>query len=766
MTLLWIAPLLAGPLEEEVELVRAGAWEASLEGTDYAPSPYASPQELPKTLEIETHYQGFNDYYYYALVDGKIWYKPRFKRPAGEPEIATDLPWKLLGHNDGLPYRLEDPDEDTTWADGERSGWVVDRVFEDSDDWQAAMDPSLWDAAGMGEPELDPDFPTAERIIAITADADEIAVLTDERRMFYRRKFANIFVPDEWMFGWGQAKDLPVYFPVHLTDNLGWSLGRITAAGVGYKEGPDDRIFEWGPAAVSMETMVWLSKDGKTIYYLDSGTPPEIVHFVEPPLRGRWSGVSINAAASTIMLLDRFGAVQTKIADFDLLGSTPTHPYCYFEECDDEPFYKAGDIRSGMADIRLPSEGWMVHEPVVDPADWSEDTWISDRITILQTGKGNAERELRIVGEKEGVRGYYYKKLSEDSWSFRAAPEGDKGFDEAEPLTLIDLARYAGPRDLAALHADEPLVDSQLVGRVDLGGLVFGLHVQDFNPEASPWQVTLTHGDIRLPMELHVVQAWNPYMPPHPDDIHIVTYEGTLAYDQAELMRALGGLYDDHGKALTTLVRLAKNNKFALVVNTTEDGIWFRTKYEDRTGPIEGIAARPELAVNTNDMEAWRRLVWVELGDHMGWRDAIDDLSVLAPPETCEPGHLRWAAEVIALEEDIEADLDGLKSVWKEARGFARFTFATSGFFYATGIKAVDAALDHRRANRSDDVRPNELRFNVIVGVSERIPYLARNIATLHKARYALALGEEDGVREDLDALVAQAWAIGDRCED
>jgi hypothetical protein len=154
-----------------------------------------------------------------------------------------------------------------------------------------------------------------------------------------------------------------------------------------------------------METMVWLSADGRVIYYLDSGTPPEIVHFVEPPLRGQWRGVSINAAASTVMLMDRFGAVQTKIADFDLLGSTPTHPYCYFEECDDEPFYKPGDIRSGMSDIRLPSEGWRVHAPVLPPESWDEDNWLSDRITILQTGKGNAEREPRIVGMREGVLG-------------------------------------------------------------------------------------------------------------------------------------------------------------------------------------------------------------------------------------------------------------------------------------------------------------------------------------------------------------------------
>ncbi|MFT5585881.1 MAG: hypothetical protein ACI9VR_003476 [Cognaticolwellia sp.] len=122
------------------------------------------------------------------------------------------------------------------------------------------------------------------------------------------------------------------------------------------------------------------------------------------------------------MLIDRYGAVQTKIADFELLGSTPTHPYCYMEECEDEPFYVAGDIRSGMSDIRLPAEGWQVHAPVLPSMQWSEYTYITDRVTILQTGKGNGARELRVVGAQDGVLGFYYKDMQAETWSFQAAP--------------------------------------------------------------------------------------------------------------------------------------------------------------------------------------------------------------------------------------------------------------------------------------------------------------------------------------------------------
>ena len=40
-----------------------------------------------------------------------------------------------------------------------------------------------------------------------------------------------------------------------------------------------------------------------------------------------------------------------------------------------------------------------------------------------------------------------------------------------------------------------------------------------------------------------------------------------------------------------------------------------------------------------------------------------------------------------------------------------------SGLFYVLQLKTVDAALDATRKQRSDEVRPNELRFNVITGV-------------------------------------------------
>ncbi|MCA9492512.1 MAG: hypothetical protein KC621_21410, partial [Myxococcales bacterium] len=380
----------ARAVADALAALREEARQATLDTSEYEASPYTSPEQLPPTIEIETDYQGFNDYYYFALVDGKLWFKPRFKRPAGAEEWATDLPWRPMGVRHGLPYRLDarKPSTlDTSYTDGDRQAFVRELTFREAafESWPEHIDAEGWARSGewphAEPPVYSEDFTLPERILAITADDDEVAVLTGDRQMFYRRRYANLFVSEQWNEGWGQSKDIPIFFPDHLTGHRGWSLGRITAFGTGYKTGPDGRHYEWGPAAVSMETMVWLSADGHQIYYLDSGTPPEVNHYVEAPFRGQYQGESINSASSTMMLIDRFGAVQTKIADFDLLGSTPTHPYCYNQGCDDQPFYPPGDIRSGMSDIRLPPEDWEIHTPVLPPESWHEHTGITRRIS-------------------------------------------------------------------------------------------------------------------------------------------------------------------------------------------------------------------------------------------------------------------------------------------------------------------------------------------------------------------------------------------------
>ena len=766
LLMLCLTSPMAADLDREVEALRQAQWDASLDATDYAPSPYTRVEQLPSVLAIETHYQGFNDYYYFALVDGRIYYKPRFKRPGGQADWEVELPWKPFGHNGGLPYRLDHRKPakvDSTYADGDRNGFVSELHFLSAEQtqWSQYIDAEGWSEAGEWQDQAVPlseDFPVVERILALTADADEIAVLSESRQMFYRRKFANIFVNTEWYQGWGQAKELQVFFPEHLSGHRGWSLGRITANGVGYKEGPDGRVFEWGPAAVSMETMVWLSPTGRKIYYLDSGTPPEVVHFVEAPFRGQYQGEGINSSASTVMLIDRYGAVQTKIADFDLLGSTPTHPYCYMEECDDEPFYEPGDIRSGMSDIRLPAEGWQIHAPVLAPAQWDADTYITSRITVLQTGKGNAARELRVVGAQDGVLGYYYKEIQAQTWSFRAAPEGDLGFvgDASQRLKQEDLSLWQPGADLGAMHQREPVLDQELIGLLQLNqDITLALQVEDFNLEASPWQAHLRWREVDLPLEVHVVQAWNPFLVPHSAEgsPELFTYEATLVFDRQALEKAMaqGEASSPEGLAVRRMLTETKNAKFALVINATHEGFEVRPKAWRRVGGGFAVAMLPELAPQAADVTQFLEAFWARQEGHMGWSAEVEALQASAQ---CQG---TWAAEVVELHERVNAEEKALRKAWRGARRYSRAIFVTSGLMYVSQAKSIDAALDNRREWRGTEVRPNELRFNVITGVTSRIPYLAANISKVQRQRHAAAKSEKGEIQAPLKALLKQA---------
>lgn len=727
-------------------LAAALAAPPDLDATDYPASPYLSAADLPVTLAIETSYQAFNDHYYFALVDARVWYKPRFKRPIGEPDFEIAYDWRPFGHKGGLPYRVDlrkPENHDQSYVDGTREDFVPSLAFVHATEADALrlLPLDAWKSASEGELPLRDDFPPAERIVAITADDDELAVLTDARRMYYRRKYANLFVSSEWMPGWGQDKSLPVYFPAHLTDHKGWSLGRITAAAAGYKEGPDGRVFEWGPAAVSMETMVWLDPSGRKIWYLDSGTPPVVEHFIEAPNRGQWRGEGINAAASTVMVIDRFGVVQTKIADFDLLGSTPTHPYCYNDQCDDEPYYPPGDIRSGMSDIRLPSEGWRVHTPVRPSDAWDEDTWLTSHVTLLQTGRGNAQRELRVVGSEDGVLGYFHKGMLDEAWHFRAAPPGDRAFEQIARegrLQVADLALHGPDTDQAALHASEPSLDRALHGRAELArNASIDLRMDNVNPEASPWRVWARVGDVEVPFTLHLVQAWNPYMPPAPADPsrEVVTYEGTVDVDLRAVHEILGARAGTpEGKAVRAFLIAAKDRKFALLVDHSVEGVAIDAKQRRRTGRFDAVLRPLDVQVAPDTRAARSDWEGAHAGQ-MGWVEAAE------------------CATADALRDEMQAAVRDTRRIHRKARRFSRFTFATSGVMYVLQIKTLDAALDNRRAWRSADVRPNELRFNVITGITTRIPYLARHHARHEGSRVPLLKDERREALARLDAL-------------
>lgn len=114
-------------------------------------------------------------------------------------------------------------------------------------------------------------------------------------------------------------------------------------------------------------------------------------------------GYEITQDPSDENMLEKRLTIKTKLADIDSEGWNPGLTYDYFKH-DDDPLVRV-----------IPSEPWIDH-----PLKLAEGAQVTNHVTIVQTGEGNDERELRLEGwNANGKRGIYHKKITEKDWEFR-----------------------------------------------------------------------------------------------------------------------------------------------------------------------------------------------------------------------------------------------------------------------------------------------------------------------------------------------------------
>src|SRR4029079_5268086 len=111
------------------------------------------------------------------------------------------------------------------------------------------------------------------------------------------------------------------------------------------------------------------------------------------------------SSAGTLFVINNAGEMYTKMDDFDLNGRTSM-----FFEYTYRP-YKSNlsgmDFKSTMSPFGLPLKEWQKQPGI----KLNGKAGISRKITILQTGYGNASRELRVAGiNQSGLKGFYFKK--------------------------------------------------------------------------------------------------------------------------------------------------------------------------------------------------------------------------------------------------------------------------------------------------------------------------------------------------------------------
>lgn len=314
----------------------------------------------------------------------------------------------------------------------------------------------FWNLLGYGRP---------NSVVEVSADGDNLIAIS-ERGLIYYAKFYDF----KWTRNWGPpilngSMKLPA-------GNLSWAMShRGNVAG-----GFEDIAGNWHPVSVGVTTIYALTADGLFIKYADPWLPWQFKHDIVGPRRGRMKMVSLSASASTIFVTDAAGNMFTRLADFDSVGDDPFLKSTY------EQFRHEGDDP-----INLPGEDWRQQPAILGR--------ITKNITILQTGRGNAARELRVEGvDASGASGYFHKQIFAEEWSFRPT-----GLEVNGPF----LKNGPGEMDLAETLG--PKLDADYSGMTRIRGNEgeWRASVYGFNLRASPALLVLERGNQRFQTLLH-----------------------------------------------------------------------------------------------------------------------------------------------------------------------------------------------------------------------------------------------------------------------
>ncbi|MFI4919404.1 MAG: hypothetical protein ACHP65_07600 [Legionellales bacterium] len=301
--------------------------------------------------------QAMDQNFFYSLKQGRIWYKPI--------AASKQSPWKLFGP-DGLP-------------------------------------------------------PGGNKLTSISSDGVNVIGIDESRTVHYVHTDAINFVltKNNW-----KIKNISLDWTDH------WFSMPIAGSIVGLMRGHELKVPEnchavaisqKGPETgyytdmsgkkqpeffVGVTTLYVLSTNGR-IYFADPWLGNEFRNEITAPEDGQFVAENMAASASTVFLLrrDKTGkpVMYTRFADFDSLGSNPLLPATYDAD-NHTPLVR-----------RLPAEDW-IQQPEIILKDQAR---VTSKIAILQTGRGQNNRQLRVEGANaEGEPGFFLKGIYEKDWHF------------------------------------------------------------------------------------------------------------------------------------------------------------------------------------------------------------------------------------------------------------------------------------------------------------------------------------------------------------
>jgi hypothetical protein len=390
---------------------------------------------FPDAVYIKTRTQTFNSYHYYIIRNGLIWYKSIDS--AKEPRD-----W-ILFKKTGLPHNM--------WRLG---------------------------------------FAKPKTIVNISADADELVALSEDGR-FYRFCFDRIIgrKTNVWIDRQGWPIEEQLFLDGRTVNNTAWALGKRNAH-VLYYEDPFGNQHHNGTMEIA--TTYMLLADRQEICYADTGLPSDFSRNYLGPERGTFRAIALSASASTMFVMNDAGEMYTRIADFDIIGCDPMFfKYSYIPYKSNLP---GTNYFSNLTEWGLPPEDWRPQNNI--PLEGK--AAISRFITILQNGRGNGARELRVAGiNGEGNTGYWTKAIFDDQWEFVRVSL------HFPPGSLLDNNGKKGER---AQSMDTRLYGYRWSG--DERDLECVYEIPNFNILEGSCEFKITRGNETCVLTLHPVEIW------------------------------------------------------------------------------------------------------------------------------------------------------------------------------------------------------------------------------------------------------------------
>jgi hypothetical protein len=420
---------------------------------------------FPQVIYIKTRTQTFNTYHYYLLHNGLIWYK------SIDPE-------------------------------------------DDPKDW------TLFEKTGLPHNNWRPSFNRTNKVVEISADADELVAVSEEGG-FYRYCFdRNIAHPSKvWLDRQGWPNEEQLYFDRRAAENRAWAIGKRNMQVLYYEDSFGNQHHNGTQEIV---TTYVLLKDGQEIAYADTGLPGDFSRNYIGPERGAFKAISLSASASTMFVINEAGEMYTRMADFDIIGCDPMFfKYTYVPYASD---LAGTNYFSNLNEWVLPAEDWRSQPPI--PLNGK--AAITRHITILQNGQGNAARELRVAGlNEDGEIGCWTKAIFADIWEFKAAPLSLNEDDFLKPSSGEDVD--GGRHGKRGESPDKNYRGYWWAGGERENGFVY--EIPNFNILEGSCDLRIVFGNETCVLKLHPVEMWTylkrDYIPGRigPPKLFLVTLE-------------------------------------------------------------------------------------------------------------------------------------------------------------------------------------------------------------------------------------------------